>query len=114
MANAAGLTSIQTAINRRGFSGLKAYIEDYAALPSSDPATIERARASLCSLSELVAAEAKFGWKGVDLLLASTSMARLMNGAVTTSCKSAKDRTSMFQTLEGARFAQRSGVLSPE
>lgn len=67
----------------------------------------------LDTLSELVEEEAAgTRRKIVDLLLVSCYAARLMHGARTTSCKSAKDRTSMFQSLESVRWAQRQGVLS--
>ena len=49
--------------------------------------------------------------KKVQLLMSSCYVARLLNGVRTTSCKSAKDRTSMFCTLELVRLAQRRGVL---
>jgi inositol polyphosphate-4-phosphatase len=65
----------------------------------------------LDSLADLVEAEAKTRAKLVDLLLVSCFLARAMNGARTTSCKSAKDRTSVFQTLEVARIAQRHQFL---
>jgi hypothetical protein len=48
----------------------------------------------------------------VDLLLVSCFAARLLHGARTTSCKSAKDRTSVFHTLEVARLAQQAGLFS--
>ena len=50
--------------------------------------------------------------KNVDLLLASSFAARILNGARTTSCKSAKDRTSMFHTLEAVRLAQQKELRS--
>jgi hypothetical protein len=49
--------------------------------------------------------------KLVDLLLVSCYAARILNGARTTSCKSAKDRTSVFHTLEVTKLAERLGVL---
>lgn len=49
--------------------------------------------------------------KLVDLLLVSCYIARLLNGARTTSCKSAKDRSSVFETLEVTKLAERLGVL---
>jgi hypothetical protein len=49
--------------------------------------------------------------KLVDLLLHSCIIARAMHGARTTSCKSAKDRTSVFHTLEVARHAVRQHLL---
>ena len=51
-------------------------------------------------LRSLVEEEARERGKKVDLLLVCAEVARLVNGARTTSCKSAKDRTSMFHTLE--------------
>jgi hypothetical protein len=65
--------------------------------------------ALLESLEFLVEAEARKGEKLVDLLLVSCYAARLLHGARTTSCKSAKDRTSVFQTLEVVRLAERWG-----
>jgi hypothetical protein len=65
----------------------------------------------LNSLEFLVEAVAKEKGKIVDLLLVSSFAARLLNGARTTSCKSAKDRTSVFHTLEVARLAERMGWL---
>ena len=48
----------------------------------------------------MVELEASRPEKRVDLLLFSAYAARLLGGARTTSCKSAKDRTSVFHTLE--------------
>ena len=57
-------------------------------------------------LRNAVETEAKKRSKLVSsLLLRSAHVARLMHGARTTSCKSAKDRTSVFQTLEVVRLA---------
>jgi len=44
--------------------------------------------------------------KDVEILILSALAARLMGGGRTTSCKSAKDRTSMFQTLEVYRWLE--------
>ena len=63
------------------------------------------------AVGERVEEEARSGAKRVDLLLVSCRAARLLRGARTTSCKSAKDRTSMFHTLEFARAAQDRGLL---
>jgi len=62
-------------------------------------------------LEELIEAEAKERTKTVDLLLVSCFIARLLNGALTISCESAKDTTAMFQTLEVARFAERNQMV---
>jgi hypothetical protein len=50
-----------------------------------------------------VEAEAAKPAKHVDLLLLGGQAARLMGGGRSSSCKSAKDRTSIFQTLEVGR-----------
>jgi len=61
---------------------------------------------ALSLLRNAVETEAKKRSKAVSsMLLRSAHVARLMHGARTTSCKSAKDRTSMFQTLEVVRLA---------
>jgi hypothetical protein len=62
-------------------------------------------------LGQQIEDEAQHKSKNVDLLLTSCEIARLLNAARTTSCKSAKDRTSVFQTLEVARIAERQGWL---
>jgi hypothetical protein len=68
--------------------------------------------AILSSLEGLIDAEASMKQrKTVDLLMQSCFAARLLNGARTTSCKSAKDRTSMFHTLELVRLAEERGLL---
>jgi len=60
---------------------------------------------ALSALRAAVETEAKKRGKAVsELLLRSAHVARLMHGGRTTSCKSAKDRTSMFQTLEVVRL----------
>eukprot|EP00615_Pteridomonas_danica_P005969 CAMPEP_0114334392 /NCGR_PEP_ID=MMETSP0101-20121206/4348_1 /TAXON_ID=38822 ORGANISM="Pteridomonas danica, Strain PT" /NCGR_SAMPLE_ID=MMETSP0101 /ASSEMBLY_ACC=CAM_ASM_000211 /LENGTH=728 /DNA_ID=CAMNT_0001465643 /DNA_START=908 /DNA_END=3094 /DNA_ORIENTATION=+ len=65
----------------------------------------------LNSIEFLVEAVAKEKGKMVDLLLVSSFAGRLLGAARTTSCKSAKDRTSVFHTLEVARLAERWGWL---
>jgi hypothetical protein len=60
-----------------------------------------------------VEAEARDKAKNVEVLLAGCVAARLLRGARTTSCKSAKDRSSMFHTLEVARLAGRWALLGP-
>ena len=54
----------------------------------------------VAAVAELAEAEAARPEKSVELLLASCVAGRLLGAARTTSCKSAKDRTSVFQTLE--------------
>ncbi len=69
----------------------------------------------LSSLEGLIDSEASLRQrKIVDLLMKSCFAARLLNGARTTSCKSAKDRTSMFYTLELVRLAEERGLFDGE
>jgi hypothetical protein len=149
VANAAGDTSLQTDINRRGLQGLQRYLEAFRGFlereragravaslyrsesmldQGSDGRTINRgsgnadedddaALVRLCSellssLEGLIDSEAILKQKAVDLLMKSCFAARAMNAARTTSCKSAKDRTSMFHTLELVRLAERRGMLA--
>lgn len=114
VANAAGTKAVdvQTEINRKGVVGLRTYYEACI----KDSVNMEEAPSQnrfgelpslLASLEEHVETEAKQRGKLVDLLLVSCYIARLLNGARTSSCKSAKDRTSMFHSLEVVRFAER-------
>ena len=128
VANVAGSTDLQTEINRKGVADLWAYYHAFAEFEDqsltdtvvpprstgsgpSGAATRRQLTELLESLNALVEAEAKDRGKHVDLLLVSSFAARLMNGARTTSCKSAKDRTSVFHTLEVARLAEVRGFL---
>jgi hypothetical protein len=106
-------------VNRRGAILLRNYHRQYMSLSlgereEGDQSQLERSQLSnlLDSLDFLVEAEARDRSKLVDLLLVGCFAARLMNGARSTSCKSAKDRTSMFQTLEIARLGEQVGVTS--
>ena len=77
-----------------------------------DAALVRLCSELLSSLEGLIDAEATLKQKDVDLLMKSCFAARAMNAARTTSCKSAKDRTSMFHTLELVRLAERRGMLA--
>lgn len=65
----------------------------------------------LTKLHGLVRRQCETGGKNVELLVTSALCARLMGAARTTSCKSAKDRTSVFHTLEMARLLAWHGLL---
>jgi len=123
VANASGSTRVQTEVNLEGLAAFRSYHDSFIELPAQRQ---QRERESsqagdgeiplkvtrlLNSLAHLVKAEARDRAKLVDLLLVSSYAARAMHGARTTSCKSAKDRTSVFQTLEVARIAERHGWL---
>lgn len=132
MANAAGATAIQTEVNRRGLAELRAYHSavtrhcsqahpreaegegggvDWLEARARALDCAEQAGALLEDLAGLIELEAEAKGKLVDLLLVACVAARLLGAARTTSCKSAKDRSSMFQTLEVARLAERAGLL---
>ena len=125
VANATNATEVQTRVNRKGVQDLERYHGAFHAFRqrrsgSSDDDiggtndTAAECGRLLSTLGELVEKEAaaRGQSKIVNVLLVSSYAARLMHGARTTSCKSAKDRTSMFQSLESVRWAQRQGVLS--
>lgn len=123
VANTTGHTEIQTEINRHGVCLLREYLKamlrfievSVDCVDSEDDPEVVVWRTGVAPLLDeleaLVETEAKSKGKHVDLLLTSCFAARIMNGARTTSCKSAKDRTSMFQTLEVSRLAQEWGWL---
>jgi len=123
IANSAGSTQIQTDINRAGVGALRRYHQAALAADgagevggtageSTNTATLRTALPRLLEALEiLVEDEAREKRKAVDLLLASGVCARLMGAARTTSCKSAKDRTSVYHTLEVARILEGAGWL---
>lgn len=113
----------QTTINRAGLVGMQAYFDDFRAYTAeNEPSNadintdIDKAQESLDQLDHLIEIEASLvgGGKNVELLLVSCFCARLLKGARTTSCKSAKDRTSMFATLEACKVAENLGIIHNE
>ena len=110
IANMTGSTALQTEINRRGVESLHAYHDRFAKFSLVRAGDVEL-RATLARLNAAVEGEASARGKNVEVLLLACAAARLMHGACMASCKSAKDRTSVFQTLEVARIAQRWGLL---
>ncbi len=95
-----------------GSDGLTAQRGGDDADEDDDAALLRLCSELLSSLEGLIDAEATLKQKDVDLLMKSCFAARAMNAARTTSCKSAKDRTSMFHTLELVRLAERRGMLA--
>ena len=130
VANAVRRTELQSDINRRGIEKLAKYHEHFSIFANRQGwPTVPRGHIASTSMSggqgsiarelptllarvrELVEDEASGrSRKNVDILLSSCLAARLLGGARTTSCKSAKDRTSMVHTLEVSRLAARAGV----
>ena len=118
LANVTNATELQTRVNRQGVKELQRYHDAFIVFQQrrrqGGGSTVEalecdRLLSDLCDLVEQEAAGERR--KIVDVLLVSCYAARLMYGARTTSCKSAKDRSSMFQSLESVRWAQRQGSL---
>lgn len=128
IANQVGSTEIQTSINLCGVVALRKYHQAFAHFRCSAEASereetgaergaderkvgVEQLPLLLDTLDRLVHTEASERRKLVDLPLVSCLVARTMNASCTISCKSAKDRTSMFQTLEFVRTAENNRLL---
>lgn len=114
VSNFKGTTSMQTEINEKGVERLRIYYDaftEFLASGQGNRKALGELPELLHQLAELVEAEKEHPTKLVDLLLTSCWIARLLNAARTTSCKSAKDRTSVFHTLEMVRLAVRTGLL---
>lgn len=132
VANTLGTVGVQTEVNRSGLERMQSYFSELQLqLPQMVPEVCRphrlpiHARVFLTSglsfqgletdmtrLAGLVGDQESDGGKNVEMLLASCRCARTLKAARTVSCKSAKDRTSMFQTLEAVRVIERAG-LSP-
>jgi hypothetical protein len=132
VANAAGSTEIQTLVNRNGLMKMRKYADKFIAFYDQNSLTPQSSYSSynklakpemsfvelksmiislLNTLANLIEEENKNRGKIVDLLLVSCYAARLLNAARTTSCKSAKDRTSVFHSLEVTRLIERAGWI---
>jgi len=114
VANAKKMTKVQTEINQRACQELKVYYARCLALEGSGAFSklSSDIPSLLTQLEQLVEGVATKRTKEVDLLLVGCLAARLLGGARTTSCKSAKDRTSIFFTLEVSDQAARAGLLN--
>ena len=87
-------------------------VEERKSSSEADDAAANTCAVLLASLESLINLEASLDrLKTVDILMKSCFAARLLKGARTTSCKSAKDRTSMFYTLELVRLAEERGLF---
>ena len=103
LANLAGHTAFQNSIISSGFVALKDYQRRLGNRSHIDSAALST---EMAKLHELVQEQCSQGGKSVALLTSSCLCARLLGGVRLTSCKSAKDRTSMFQTLEAATICR--------
>jgi hypothetical protein len=119
VANAKKATAIQTEINQRACRDLSVYhtrcIELAKGRGRGEEAALSPVLPRLFrELQELVDGEAVNRAKDVNLLLVSCHVAQLLKAARTTSCKSAKDRTSVFLTLEVSDQAARAKLLDDD
>jgi hypothetical protein len=125
IANAKRSTGMQTEINRRGVLQMREYGDELGRFMQRDAAgygdahsargevriAAKEMKVRLDELERVVELEAFERGKHVEVLMVGALLARDMGGARTTSCKSAKDRTSMFVTLEHAKCAIVGGLL---
>jgi len=101
----------QTEINEKGLYKLLDY---YRAVSPTLQASLYWSSLThelVNKLDKLVEVDAASHGKLVELLSVSSKLARLLNGARTTSCKSAKDRTSVYHSLEVTQTASAHGLI---
>jgi len=117
MAEKFGDTSLQELINVESMSGLNAYYEKFLEVLGDDAEICSGPNSGL-TLGELmrhlhhnVLANKS---KNVDILHLAGQACREMNGLKFTSCKSAKDRTSMAVTLQQCQILQLHHDLLPK
>lgn len=110
-----GDSSLQERINLRSCEMLKSYYKTLRdklpnlSLPcSQSPLAVEDL---LCSLEQSLEMKKR---KNVEVLWLAASVCRRLNGVRLTSCKSAKDRTSMSVTLEQCMLLRDEHTLSKE
>ena len=102
---------LQAEINRAGLEQLASYVEESLSQGLTTPDLADDIEERMSQLYAAVAAEAAKPEKSVNILMLSSQVARRLGGARTTSCKSAKDRTSVFTTLEVATEAVEKRVV---
>ncbi|XP_046873413.1 type II inositol 3,4-bisphosphate 4-phosphatase-like [Hypomesus transpacificus] len=104
-----GDSSVQDRINQRSFELLKVYYNTLKkTLPSVCGVEVEEV---LVSLQVSLQSRRR---KNTDVLWLAAQVCRALRGVRLTSCKSAKDRTSMSVTLEQVRVLSQQHNLSPQ
>nr|CAI9859008.1 Phytopthora agathidicda GPCR-INPP 3 [Phytophthora agathidicida] len=114
-------TTLQDIINRKSFFVLTRYIEKYKQLaaqrPDAVPTPMSTIAPLLQSLEGHIATASKrqvVKSKHPKIVQESSHLCRLMGAGRVTSCKSAKDRTSMSVTLEQVRLLSENHGLPEE
>ncbi|XP_062311942.1 type II inositol 3,4-bisphosphate 4-phosphatase-like [Osmerus eperlanus] len=107
-----GDSSVQDRINMRSFELLKVYYNTLKkTLPSVCGVEVEQVEEVLVSLQVSLQSKRR---KNTDVLWLAAQVCRALRGVRLTSCKSAKDRTSMSVTLEQVRVLSQQHNLSPQ
>ncbi|ESN97221.1 hypothetical protein HELRODRAFT_85686 [Helobdella robusta] len=106
-------TSFQEEINKENYSRLNDYFKKYSALPENVNSGNVRSIDGMMQLLQTNIFSTKKN-KNVDIIQIAGDICRALNGARFTSCKSAKDRTSMSVTLEQVKLLRREHDLAQD
>ncbi|KAG1711554.1 hypothetical protein DVH05_008804 [Phytophthora capsici] len=114
-------TTLQDIINRKNFFVLSRYIDKYKQLATQKPDAVPTPMTTIAplleSLEERIATASKrqvVKSKHPKIVQESSHLCRLLGAGRVTSCKSAKDRTSMSVTLEQVRLLSENHGLPEE
>ncbi|KAG6974798.1 hypothetical protein JG687_00000139 [Phytophthora cactorum] len=114
-------TTLQDIINRKSFFVLTRYVEKYKQLATQKPEAVPTPMSTITplleSLEERIATASKrhvVKSKHPKIIQESSHLCRLLGAGRVTSCKSAKDRTSMSVTLEQVRLLSENHGLPEE
>ncbi|KAG7384042.1 Phosphatidylinositol 3,4,5-trisphosphate-dependent Rac exchanger 2 protein [Phytophthora pseudosyringae] len=114
-------TTLQDIINRKSFFVLTRYVEKYKQLATQRPDAVPTPMSTIAplleSLEERIATASKrqvVKSKHPKIIQESSHLCRLLGAGRVTSCKSAKDRTSMSVTLEQVHLLSENDGLPEE